>query len=91
MEQEQLKDMMYEAFCTSHLPWVVTDHPDFKLFLETLNRTKIHFRIPNRENLCTNIIHRVQDSWESQIKNVKAAWDVTGITIACDGWTNAVG
>ena len=31
---------MCEAFCTSHLPWVVTDHPDFRGFLEELNRAE---------------------------------------------------
>ena len=91
MEQQQLEDIMCEAICTSNLPWLVIDQPDFRLFLKTLNRTKIHFRIPNQEKLSTNILHRVEDSWKSQIEKVKAAWDATGDTIACDGWTDDVG
>ena len=91
MEQQLLEDMMCEAFCTSHLPWVVADHPDFKAFLEALNRSKIHFRIPSRQKLSTGVLARVEESWHSAIDKVKAAWDVTGVTIACDGWTDAIG
>ena len=37
------------------------------------------------------MLARVEESWHSAIDKVKAAWDVTGVTIACDGWTDAIG
>ena len=91
MEQQRLEDMMCESFCTSHLPWVVADHPDFRAFLEAVNRSKTNFRIPHRQKLSTGILARVESKWDSAIEKVKSAWDVTGVTIACDGWTDAVG
>ena len=90
MEQQRLEDMMCEAFCTSHLLWVVAHHPDFNAFLEAINQCKINFRILHRQKRSTGVLARVESSWDSAIGKVKVAWDVTGVTIACEGWRHAI-
>ena len=83
--------MMCESFCTTHLPWVVADRSDFRAFLEAVNRSKINFHIPNQQRLSTGVLARMESKWDSAIEKVRSAWDVTGVTIACDEWTDAVG
>ena len=91
MEQLQLEDEYCVAFCESHIPWVVTDRPAWRKFLTHACKSKTVFRIPNRNKLSCEVLKRQEKAWEEKVEVVKRGWDASGVTISCDGWTDAVG
>ena len=62
MEQQQSEDMMWKSFSMSHLPLVVADHPNFKAFLEVVDR--MYFRIPHQNKLSTGKVTSVESKWD---------------------------
>ena len=54
-------------------------------FLHHLSRTKINWQVPNMHQLSGPVLNRVK------MEKEKAGWQSSGVTIACDGWTDAVG
>ena len=88
MEQLSLEDEWCLALCESHLLWSVTDRPAMRAFLHHLWKTKINGQVPNRTG---PVLNRVETVWSVKMETVKAGWQSSGVTIARDGWTDAVG